>query len=696
MGISKTVSGYIDGLSCDVESEWWSNLPFDCSVVGGDLPGIAWGNALCVDTITKKEGAASIRDHYVEMSVQDLWTQEVRSSRPLDFGPVGGGAYVRIWNKHTVYYADIVNALYISTVSSAREELIYATSGAEDWTLKKHTVILGGMRYLTWWIHLWPVDPFGYENWVDHIVICSSTLVTISELTPGQKIEIYRASDNTKIAEATCAGGASSVVLDVDAEDFPAQMYLKIYGTDGVTLLETTTSYSMCGGDTWEWTADAGTLSLTRDDFIIYRGATDATPKSTAIIANLKTPAGTNYPNAVIMFDVNAQGSVSPSSDTTDANGNAHTTLSSLTTAFGLAVVKATWLGDGNVPACSTYIVVHVFYDAEAPDSAVGFQLYVEGYPLEFVSGKYGVNAQGKPETIEVEIPEWDSNLIPFGLMTIYRKGVAEFAGVYLVPDRHLSDAPRVTLQGQDLSFLLLDRVVDLKIYPDKTPQYIINDLLTSFDCGITPGRLGSCAATLTITITSETLLAGIQRVCDAVCWNFRLNLDRTLDLAETFGGSPSGAAFTEGIDIFDLDAGSDYRKIANWIRMVGDGIVSTKQDGTNIMAQGLHQLPSFQSVISSQGTLETACQALLDLLKDNSETETLLANDAYDPGTFKSEDMITVTAPSVDMAGQYQIKRVERDMTDANFVLLELSNRLGEYWELDEAYRRMIKDLSI
>ena len=629
------------------------------------------------------------------MCTLDLWDQQVRSSRPLDFGPVGGGACVRIWNKHTVYYADIVNALCISTVSNAREELIYATSGAEDWTLKKYTVILGGMRYLTWWIHLYPVDPFGYENWVDRVVICSTTNITITGLTPGQKIEIYRASDDTKIDEGTCAGGASSVVLDVDAEDFPEQMYLRIYATNGVTLIETSTSYEMCGGDEWEWTADAGTMSLTRDDFVIYRRASDQTPQSTAITANLKTPAGADYPAALITF-VAEKGILSPSSDTTDVDGDAHTTLTALTTDFGLAVVKATWLGDENVPACSAYVGVHVFYDAEVPDPNAGFQLYVEGYPLEFVSGRYGVNAQGKPETIEVEIPEWDSNLVPFGLMTVYRKGVAEFAGVYLVPDRHLSDAPRVSLIGMDLTFLLIDRVVDLKIYNSKTPQYIINDLLTSFDCGITPGALGACAATLTITITSETVLAGIQRVCDAVCWNFRLNLDRTLDLAEIFGGSPSGAAFTEGVDIFDVDATSDYRKIANWIRMVGDGIVSTKQDGTNIMAQGLHQLPSFQTSISSQSTLETACQALLDLLKDSSETETLLANDAYDPGAFKSEDTITVTAPSVEMAGQYQIKRIERDMTDANFVLLELSNRLTQYWELDEAYRRMIKDVSV
>ena len=348
------------------------------------------------------------------------------------------------------------------------------------------------------------------------------------------------------------------------------------------------------------------------------------------------------------------------------------------------------------MPACSSYVAVHVFYDAEAPDSSIGFQLYIEGYPLEFVSGRYGINAQGNPETIEVEVPEWDANIVPFGLMSVYRKGVKEFAGVYLVPDRHLSDAPRVTLRGQDLSFLLVDRVVDLKVYGSKTPAYIINDLLISFDSGITPGTLQSSSDTLTSTITSETLLAGIRRVCDGVCWDFRVNLDRTLDIAENFGGLPSGAAFTEGIDIFDLDAGSDYGKIANWVRMVGDGIVSTKQDGTNIMAQGLHQLPSFQTSISLQSTLDIACQALLDLLKDSSETETLLAYDAYDPGTFESEDTITVTAPSVGMSGQYQIKRIERDMIDANFVLLELSNRLAQHWELDEAYRRMIKDLSV
>ena len=692
MGISKTISGYLDGCACDSQADWEGG-EWNCVL---DYP--YSGVYLCIDTADKHEGIAAFR-----WWVRSSWTGGGPVYFPLghtvrtyDFGPVGGGAQFRVWSKKTGTGTPLLLSDRLGTATGylGGEELM-SQNANQDWTLMKHTIVTGGFFAIYRSATLANNSEFNEHAWIDRIVICLDHLITVTGLTSGQKVELYRSSDNAKLDTQTCAGGENHVHFDVDAEDFPEQMYMKIYGTNGTMLLETSPSYNMCGGDTWEWTADAGTMTLTRGDFIIYRGANAATPKSTAITANLKTPAGANYPGALIYFQA-ANGTVSPSSDTTDAGGDAHTTLASLTSAYGIAVVKAQWLGDANVPACSAYIVVHIFYDAESPDSSVGFQLYVEGYPLAFVSGKYGINGQGKPESFEVEIPEWDANIVPFGLVSIYRKGVKEFAGVYLTPDRHLSDAPRVALGGLDQTFLLVDRVVDLKIYSGKIPAYIVNDLLTAFDSGISPGSLESSADALTITITSETLLAAIQRVCDAVCWDFRVNLNRTLDLAENFGGLPSGTSFTEGVDIFDVDAASDYGKIANWIRMVGDGIISTKQDGTNIMDQGMHQLPSFQTSISSQSTLDIACQALLDLVKDRSETELLLAYDGYAPGIFKPEDTITVTAPSVGMAGEYQIKRIERDMTDANFVLLELSNRLAQYWELDEAYRRMVKDLSV
>jgi hypothetical protein len=700
LGISRTIAGLYDRCACDTftDWEWGEGYPY---TEEQNETYCALGAGFCFDTAEKVEGTASYRygTDMVWGEMRPFLETPGRTARDYNLGPAGGGALFRVWVKCAgtssgFFLYDCLSADAYHTYWGGGEELA-AQQGVCAWKIVKHTMIEGGNKRIYRTRCQLNESYFDESTWWDDIVICKSETVTVTELVEGQKVELYRAIDSVKIDDATCAAGQTSVDLDIADEHFPEQMYMKVYGTNGTTLLETTASYSICGGDAWEWYAEAGTMTLTRDDFLIYRIASGVLPKSTSIVANLKTPAGANYPNALITFSA-VKGTVSPSSDTTDSNGNAHTTLNSLTTVFGLAVVKAQWLGDANVPACSTYIVVHVFYDAEAPDADVGFQLYVEGYPLEFVSGKYGMNGQGTAESFEVEIPEWDDNITPFGLVSIYRKGMKEFAGVYLTPDRHLSDAPRVTLRGLDQTFLLIDRVVDLKIYSGKTPAYIVNDLLTCFDSGINPGSLESSSDTLTITITSETLLAGIQRVCDAVCWDFRMNLDRTVDIAENFSGLPSGASFTEGIDIFDLDATSDLSKIANWIRMVGDGIVSTKQDGTNIMAQGMHQLPSFQTSISSQSTLDIACQALLDLLKDCSETEVLLAYDAYAPGTFDPEDTMTVTAPSVDMAGEYQIKRIERDMTDANFVLLELSNRLGQYWELDETYRRMIKDLSV
>ena len=440
----------------------------------------------------------------------------------------------------------------------------------EVWT--RHTSILSLTGTKTVVIHGAGVRGNAYD-WVDKLVIQQSDVLTVTGLVEGQKVELYRSSDDALLDTQTCAAGETSIqFLDLSAEDCPCQMYLIIYATDGATLIETTPSYDMCGGDTWEWTADAGTLTIASDVLIIYRGAASASPKTTAITANLKTIGGAEYPGALIYFYA-SNGLVSDASDTTDVDGNAHTTLSSLTNTQGIAIVKAQWLGDANVPACSVYVTVHVFYEAEVPDSTQDFQLYIEGYPVSFVSGRYGVNAQGKPEDFEAEIPEWDDNITPYGVVSIYRKGVQEFAGIYLKPERTLTDSPRVVLTGSDLTYLLSDRVCDLKIYSAKTPQYMIADLLSTFPCGITAGSLGSSPDSLTLTVDTENLLAAIQRICDNVYWSFRVNLNRTLDFAERFGGTPSGLTFVEGMDILSLDRSEDYTQLKNWVRMRGDGI---------------------------------------------------------------------------------------------------------------------------
>jgi hypothetical protein len=536
-----------------------------------------------------------------------------------------------------------------------------------------------------------------WQSYVDILLICKSDYLIVDGLTVGQKVEWYRASNDTKIDEATVGAGETSVTISVLAEIqnqlIPELIYLKIYGTDGSTLIETTASYQTCAGDTWTWTAGAGTLKITVDEDVIYRQAAAGTPKTCNITANLKTLGGANYPNATIYFSTTL-GTVSPGSDVTDANGNAETALTS--TNHGIAVIEANWLGDATVPACSAYYLVHVFYEAEEGDSDKDFQFYCQGIEFVYCSGKYRFNEEGRTDTFEAQIPEWIDTITKNGLIGIYRKGVKEFAGVLRMIDRSLSDSPRVTLRGSDVSILLDTRVVDIQIYTDKTPQYILGDLLAKFPCGIITGSLGVNPDTITVTIDTESLYKAIERVVDLVGWVFRINANRTLDFAANFTGTGSSAVFIEGDNIFDAERLEDFYSMKNYIRMKGDGITSVKQDGTRIKEYGLLQAPAYQKKIATQATLDIACQAELDLKKDASERIGIEVKDDYPVGTFGCEDSITITSPMIGLSGSYTVKSIERDLTDVNYARLELSNRSIELWELDETYRRMTKDASI
>lgn len=699
MGISKTLSGYLDGSSCEDADEWITPYgpPFDHNSPYWNCADTT--HAVCIDTAEKHEGAASIRHLlHAYCPAMDAESWFLYFARTMNCGPAGGGAQIRLWHKATM----TSGSAYVEYNGKMDSELIYSVTATEPWTLKKHTLAAGGQRtfYRRWAINTTPPyspDNVDVRSWMDRIVICLSQYVTVTGLAPGQKVEVYRSIDDTKITEATCAAEEDHIQLDVDAEDFPEQMYMKVYATDGETLIETTSSYKMCGGDTWNWTVGAGTLTIANDAFIIYRSSAGGTPKTANITANLKTLAGEPYPNVEILFSTTL-GTLDPSSDLTDASGDAYSVLSS--TVHGIAVVTARWLGDANVPPCSAFCVVHVFYDAEVPDSSQGFQFYVQGFQFPFDSGSYGFNKEGQPETFEVEIPEWDARLVPNGLVNIYRKGVNEFAGILKAPERTLSEAPRVVLRGPDISRLLNDRVVDIEIYADKTPQYMISDLLLKYPCGVTPGVLRACPDTLTVTVDTESLLAVFQRICDAVFWHFHVNPDRTIDLAESFGGVVSAATFTEGGPHSILSPTTrtiDYTNVANRVRMRGgEALRSMKEDGTMIAAQGLLEAAAFQKTITDQDTLDTACQALLDLLKTQLETVSMDAVDDFPPGTFGPEDQVTVEAPSLGLSGAYTVKRIERDMSDPDFVRLDLNNRSREYWALDEAYRRMTKDANV
>ena len=398
-----------------------------------------------------------------------------------------------------------------------------------------------------------------FSAWIDHLVISTTRYLTITGLTPGQKIKLYRSSDGTLLDTQTCAGGATQVVFDIDAQDYPIYFYFKVYATDGSTLIETTPSYRICGGDSWAWTAPAGTLATDSTAFIIYRSAASGTPKSATVTATLTTPGGSAYPGVTIYFTT-SKGSVSPASAVTNGSGQASTTLTSDT--HGIAVVKANWPGDASVPAAVGFRTHHIFYDAEVGDEDKKFQLYIEGYELNYVDGSYTLSSETMPQEWSAQIPEWDSEITRRGLISIYRKGVKEYSGVLLKIGRLMSDNSRVTIGGVDSKALLGDRVVPLKDYSSKTLSYIAGDLLTSYTCGITLGALGDYPTSFSITFADESLADAIAHLCDVIGWLYRINADRTLDIKPGFGATKS-VTFEQGVNFFQGSNDEDYTQLA-------------------------------------------------------------------------------------------------------------------------------------
>jgi len=665
------------------------------------------GGSFTLDTSIKKSGSASFQDRVLAYS--SGW-KRCMMCKNLDLASTSGRR-VHVWHRVYKYKASSWSAIpfRIAVSESNWYTAQWNCDGAsgsggglppvfEDWHEDTGTIpdSITGIQYcgVAWVQGLYEGDPpvTDVTCWADHLVICLNDNVTITSLIPGQKVELYRASDNVKIGEATCQPGETSVSISINGQLFPLQLYAKIYGTDGVTLIETTLAYEMCGGDVWEWYSGTGPLTVVSDVFVIYRQAAAGTPKTANITATLKTNGGAPYPGKTVYFSTTL-GTVNPTSDGTDSNGQAHTQLTGTT--HGVAVVRAEWLGDSNAVAATAHCMVHIFYEAEAGDSGKDFQFYCEGIEYFYCTGRYTFNEEGETDSFEVEIPEWLGTITKNGLVSIYRRGVKEFAGVLKHHNRSLAST-RVVLSGSDVSILLDTRVVELKMYETKTADYMINDLLTTYQSGITPGSLAAYPNTLYVTIDTESLLKAITRIVDQVGWLFRVNHDRTLDFADNFTGGATAAVFIEDDNIFDIDRDEDYFAVKNWIRMKGDGITSMKQDSVKIQQQSLLQGPAYQKKISDQATLDIACQAELDLKKEVAETIALLVLDDYPVGTYGCEDQVTVESPTVGLSGYYTVKSIERDMTDADFACLELSNRSIEYWELDEAYRRMTKDVSV
>jgi hypothetical protein len=687
MPISRTVSGLKIEYACDdYVSEGW-------------LPYSDGGHIESNDTSDKKEGAASIKIHgeqsyypsgttyfYFELTTGVLLTP---------------GWRVHIWHKASPGSGCTLNWAFqymarLGVPPWNEYHDLFTKAGSEAWTMKAGDVPADASPYYSYIKskHLASGSyTKSFDAWIDHFVVSTTRHLTVSGLTPGQKVKLHRSSDNSLLDTQTCAGGATSVTFDIDAEDYPLYLYMKIYATDGATLIETTPSYRMCGGDTWAWTAPVGTLDIDSTAFVIHRTASSGTPKSADITATLTTPGGAPYPGVTIYFTT-SRGTVSPASDVTDANGQAQTTLTSNT--HGIAVVKANWPGDASVPAAVGFRTHHVFYDEESGDSEKKFQLFVEGYPLSYSEGSYSLAQTGEPQEWLVRIKEWDENITKRGLVSIYRKGVLEFSGILLVPTRPMNDNPRITIGGIDSKGLLLDRVVTLKDYSAKTLSYIASDLLTSYQCGISLGGLGDYPVPFSITFADQYLLDSVVHLCDVIGWLYRINADRTLDIKPSLGATKA-VEFGQGVNLFGADHMENLTQVCNALRMRGnEDLVSTQTDSSSIDEIGVVDGVAFEKSITVQDTLDLAAVSELDRRVSGAVQITGYVKDTYDVGSWGPDDWVTITAAENELSGLYKVVKITRDMKDPNYAYVEFQNAAAvKLADIIDKIKRQLKDLS-
>jgi hypothetical protein len=697
MPISRTVSGLLTELACDEYT-----APY------GGSEGEAWqGNGEGVifqdeDASDKQEGAASLKynaeqAYYPNGTSHGWFTNANVVQHP--------GARLHIWHKSqpesgcTTTWA-LQAYVHLDYPPYIQLSDIITKAGSESWTLKKATLPDNLASEPPWNYHLirsyyaysGNYDKKTYE-WIDHLVVSTTQYLTVTGLTPGQKVKIYRSTDNTLLDTQTCAGGATQVVFDIDAQDYPIYFYFKVYATDGSTLIETTPNYRMCGGDTWDWVAPAGTLDVSSTAFIIYRSAAVATPKSATVTATLKTPAGAPYPGATTYFTT-GRGSVSPTSAVTNGSGQASTTLTSDT--HGIAVVKANWPGDASVPAAVGFRTHHVFYEGEDGDVNKKFQLYVEGVELSYSSGTYVLSNSTDPQEWSAQIPEWDDMIIERGLVGIYRKGIKEYSGVLLTIGRPMNDNPRIVIGGIDSKALLSDRVITLKDYSTKTLAYIAADLLASYVCGITLGARGDYPTSFSITFADEYLVDGIAHLCDVLGWLYRINADRTLDIKPSFGATKA-VTFEQGVNFFQGNNDKNLTQVCNSLRMRGnETLESTQTNSSSIDAIGFVEGIAFEKSITVQATLDMAAVAELDRRVNGAVQIAGAVLDDYDVGSWGVDDWITLTASENDLSGTYKVVRITRDMKDPNYAQIELQNPAAvRLADIVARIKRQLKDLS-
>jgi hypothetical protein len=624
---------------------------------------------------------------YYEIDTEEGYHLSASWSADLGSSPV---KYIGVWQNGFAYGG--YGALYVGSTETHSKGWSYPGSQAFTWGGWVNISSKNGTQTLKMYGSGGDGTPYHYsEAGFDCIVILSGLSITVTNLQTGQKIEIYKA-DDTLVGSATVGGGQTSVSIDVSSITIqPFAGYIKVYDINGSTLLYTLPTQNLSGGDSFSWSWGASYMTGPATSLRIYKQGGGGSPQSQSITVTLKSLLDDSPIQDKTITFTTSLGSVSPSSASTDSNGQASTTLTSGST-HGWAVVKASWVGDGNAGPSSCFVEVAVYDAPDSGDSSKGYQLFIQGIEYAYTSGSYTKVIDFQPQRFDIELAEVEASVDGALEIIIYHRGVKDFVGRILQITRTADK--RMKLTGLSNHWKLTRRLANKSYTGD--PNVTINDLLVRYPAGVSAGTIGMFGNNIPITFSWDSLLAAIQRLLDLTGWKARLNVDDTLDFAPTFGTSPS-VTFETGVANIEVVRETDYSRVNTRTILIGSPstLVSDYSAPTGAAVYGHVEQMFSDKNVTTQAALDledqqilAACVNAIERISGNF-IDLSYAADLYD--IF---DSVIVIDTEMGLSGEYQIVALTRDMTDKGSVSLELSTLAVTFSDQVAKLARTVKDL--
>ena len=123
----------------------------------------------------------------------------------------------------------------------------------------------------------------------DDLIIMLDTIITINALLGGQKVELYNAGGGL-VGSATCPAPGTPVTISVSSlitTAYGFSGYFKVYDTDGATLLYTSSTITIWGGDVYTWIPNQSIQTIGADNTRVYRAGSGLSPGTALVTATL-------------------------------------------------------------------------------------------------------------------------------------------------------------------------------------------------------------------------------------------------------------------------------------------------------------------------------------------------------------------------------------------------------------------------